>query len=125
MPRQLSLLNEEAKPYFKRTREAFAGYEITDAVSDDQAAVDRAWAAATPGIKLLEALYEDSRKTGPFLAGQIRAYPDLLVLGYLQYIKRCGSDIFARFIEIAPRLQALWSASQDLTEQVSSPAVID
>lgn len=115
MPRMHDQLDDNAKPYYKRTREAFSGVKISNEIFENEEEVEKAWTQATPALKMLNTLYGDSKEEGPYLAGKVRAYPDLLVLAYLQWLRRCGErDIFVKALEIAPALQKLWDAAQDI-----------
>ena len=113
LPRIVGMLDDRGSEYFRRTREKAFGFEISESIHDDKEKLAEAWNKAKPGLKLVNDMLQDNRE-GPFFGGKVRSYPDLILLSFLKWWKRCGDDIYGKVIEIAPEFDKVWEACQDI-----------
>lgn len=69
-----------------------------------------AWENALPGLhKLVDILKQDA--TGPFCLGKTPSYADFVIVGFLEWCKCLGDDIFQKLLCFDPVFGSLYERS--------------
>jgi glutathione S-transferase len=80
------LLNPPSQAFWEVSRKA-----LIEAGPDPDA-----WKKADPSIKEVTKLLEENN--GPFFAGEVFTYADILWIGFLIFWKRIGDDVYEKFL---------------------------
>lgn len=115
LPRIVDMLDDRGAEYFRRTREEAFKITISESIHEDKEKLEEAWKKAAPGLKIVNDMLKDNAE-GPYFAGKQRSYPDLILLAFIKWWKRCGDDIYGKVVEIAPEFDKVWQASKDIVE---------
>jgi len=108
-----NVLREGSKEYFGRTRAARFGKPLHQVAKEDGG--EEAWMEALPGIKTLGELIRANG--GPFVMGDTPSYADFVIVGWLQFFKVIGEDLYPRLVSIDPAIGELYDASKPWLER--------
>jgi len=61
---------------------------------------EAAWKAATPALERIAMFLHDTPDDGPFFLGGTVSYADFVLVGFLQFCRRAGEDVFERVIKV-------------------------
>lgn len=96
------ILNAESAEYFWRTRKELFGMEL-DELEKTQGG-DKAWEAATPGLKKLGDLLRE-KPEGPYFLGKTVSYADFVAAAFIYFAHRTlGDSAISKVREIEPEL---------------------
>lgn len=103
------LLPERSKEYYDRTREVQFGMTLSELEKSEKA--QNAWKYAEPGFQELKSLLGEN-EAGPFFMGQTPSYADFVVVGFFQFLKRLGDDLFDRVMAYDRSFPNLYQACE-------------
>lgn len=113
MPRVPSILNENSREYFERTRAEALGKTLQEYASTDGG--EEAWIEALPGIKGLGSII--GKEEGPFVMGDTPSYADFVIVGMLQFFKEVDEDIYERLVKTEPEFGKLYDVCRHWLER--------
>ncbi|KAL7930689.1 hypothetical protein V8C35DRAFT_132466 [Trichoderma chlorosporum] len=70
-----------------------------------------AWSAATPSLKRLADVL-NSNSSGPFFLGDEASYADFVIVGFFEWCRCVGDDVFERILSVDPALGLLYSSCE-------------
>ncbi|KAF8854070.1 putative glutathione S-transferase [Acephala macrosclerotiorum] len=108
-----NVLPPRSKEYFGRTREARVGKPLLQLKKETD--VEEAWMEALPGIKALGEMLK--KNGGPFVEGDTPTYADFVIVGWLQFLKVIGEDLYQRLVKVDPAIGNLYDASRPWLER--------
>lgn len=77
---------------------------------------EAAWKSAMPGLAKLAGILNLS-SLGPFCLGQTPSYADFLIVGFLEWCRCLGGDIFPRLMGLEPAFQNVYDACKPWLEK--------
>lgn len=101
-----NILNPTSKTYFEETREKRFGMPLDELEKTDKA--KNAWQDAEAGLDELKTLLRE--ESGPFFLGKEPSYSDFIAVGAMQFMKRCESSLFERFVAYDQSFLTLYEA---------------
>ncbi|KAK5119162.1 hypothetical protein LTR85_007776 [Meristemomyces frigidus] len=110
MPRVArDVITESSVPFFRETRAKAFGMSLEEL--EAARGGEQAWEAAGAGFQELRAvLTEHKRCEGPFILGSEVSYGDFLVVAFTESLRRIGSDLGERFLNVDESFRNLHEA---------------
>lgn len=105
-----NILSARSAEYFYETRKSRFGMPLQEVGSSELAKT--AWEKAEPQFEKLAALLKED-SSGPFVEGKAAGFADLVVAGFLAFLKVLGEeDLFGRVMGLDAIFREHWGACE-------------
>ena len=112
------LITEHSLPYWTKSRESLFGMSIDEFATTKGGS--KAWEAAEPGLQAVSRfLGKHKRDSGPYILGSQVSYGDLILVAFLESMRRTSEEMFKRVIEFHESIGLLYAGCSNWLERSS------